>query len=60
VDGHLKKLREMLPATGGVSLPGPNVLCVRIVAADGFELRRSLLPVLEHLHEGALPISWRL
>jgi urease accessory protein len=60
VDGHLKRLREMLPATGGVSLPGPNVLCVRIVAADGFELRRSLVPVLEHLHEGALPISWRL
>lgn len=57
---HLDPLRDMMPATGGVSLLAPDVLTMRLVATDGFALRQTLLPVLDRLTDDSLPISWRL
>ena len=53
-------LRKMLPATAGVSLIADDVLVMRHLATDSFTLRRDLVPVLDHLTNNSLPISWRL
>jgi urease accessory protein len=57
---HLKTLRALLPLTGGASMMGDDVLVIRQLACDSFELRRSLIPVLNHLTQNTLPTAWRL
>jgi urease accessory protein len=57
---HLGALRAMLPPTGGASLLAPDVLALRCLAPDSFELRRALLPILDRLTGHTLPTSWRL
>ena len=57
---HLSSIRADLPATAGASLIAPDSLAMRLLAADGFALRASLLPLLDRLTGGALPRSWRL
>ncbi|EBA12151.1 urease accessory protein UreD [Roseobacter sp. CCS2] len=57
---QLGTLRKMLPSTAGASLIAEDVLVMRHLAADGFELRRTLIPILDHLTNNSLPISWRL
>lgn len=47
-----------MPDTGGVSLLGPDLLVLRLVAADGYALRQTLVPVLTRLTDDALPRSW--
>ncbi len=59
-EAHLAPVRAALPDTGGASLLGPDVLAVRAVARDGFELRRHLLPILDRLSHNTLPRAWRL
>jgi urease accessory protein len=59
-EAHLPALRAALPATGGASLLRPDLLTLRFVAPDSFELRRSLIPILERLTKDQLPTSWRL
>ncbi|MGH1466098.1 MAG: urease accessory protein UreD [Cognatishimia sp.] len=59
-EAMLGPLRADLPALGGASLLQPDVLVLRVVAADSFELRKSLLPVLDRLTRNCLPTSWRL
>lgn len=59
-EAQLDPVRQHLPQTGGASLLAADVLCLRVVAQDSFDLRRALLPVLERLNHGALPVSWRL
>ena len=59
-DAWLKPLREMLPATGGVSLVSDGLLVLRLLAEDSFTLRRSLVPILDRLTENGLPRCWRL
>ena len=59
-EAHLTPVRSLLPATGGATLLQPDVLAVRMLAPDSFELRRALLPVLDRLSEDTLPASWRL
>ncbi len=59
-EAQLAPLRGGLPATAGASLLAPDVLSVRLVAADGFDLRATLLPVLDRLSRNTLPASWRL
>lgn len=59
-EAHLAPLRALMPATGGVSLLRPDMLVLRLLAADSMILRRSLLPVLDRLSRDTLPISWRL
>ncbi len=57
---HLAAVRAFLPKTAGASLLGCDVLVIRHLAQDSFELRRNLIPVLEHLSHTTLPKSWRL
>lgn len=59
-DRHLDAIRARLPATAGASLLAPSLLVVRLLARDGWEMRRSLVPLLDHLSETNLPLSWRL
>ena len=57
---RVAQIRARLPATGGASLLGPDMLVVRLVAPDGFGLRQYLLPLLDQLSGNTLPVSWRL
>ncbi|MEO0391176.1 MAG: urease accessory protein UreD, partial [Pseudomonadota bacterium] len=59
-EAQVVRLRAMLPAMAGASLLHPDVLVLRILAEDGFALRRALLPMLDHLTQTTLPASWRL
>ena len=56
----LPRIRGLLPETGGVSEPRQGLLCIRILAEDGYLLRRSLVPILETLTNTHLPKSWSL
>lgn len=58
--GQLEPVRAMLPDTAGASLIGDDMLVARFLAADSFELRRSLLPVLIRLKGGPLPRTWMI
>lgn len=57
---HLTTVRKLLPQTAGASMLTEDVLVIRQLATDSFELRRSLIPVLDHLTHNTLPLSWRL
>lgn len=59
-EAHLAPIRAQLPATAGVSLLRDGLLVMRVLAEDGFGLRRTLIPVLDRLSGDALPRSWRL
>lgn len=59
------KLRALIGgANGGVShyqVGGQDKLIARLVAADGFALRKILIPVISHLRKGAsVPKVWNL
>ncbi|WP_259987583.1 urease accessory protein UreD [Sulfitobacter sp. S190] len=56
----LGQVRALLPVTGGASLLAADVLVVRLLAADGLALRRSLIPILDRLTHQSLPTVWRL
>ena len=60
VQRHLKTIRSLLPETAGASLLGKDLLVIRQLASDSFELRRTLIPVLNYLTQNTLPLSWRL
>jgi urease accessory protein len=55
----LAPVRRLLVGEAGASLVRPGVLTVRILAPDGWELRRRLTPVLETLRQAPLPSMWR-
>ncbi len=57
---QLAPIRAALPDTAGASLIADDTLVMRQLAADGYELRRALLPILDRLTDNALPTSWRL
>ena len=57
---HLKTLRTLLPHTAGASMLAEDVLVIRQLARDSFELRRSLVPLLNYVTQNTLPTSWRL
>jgi urease accessory protein len=57
---HLNGVRAMLTETAGASMLADDVMVIRQLAADSFDLRRNLIPVLEHLSNRTLPTSWRL
>ncbi|RFU14146.1 urease accessory protein UreD [Rhodobacteraceae bacterium W635] len=59
-EAMLPRVRQMLPDTAGASLLRPDLLCLRLLAADGFELRRSLMPLLQTLSEDDLPRPWMI
>lgn len=57
---HVNAVRKHLPPTGGASLLACDMLVVRILAADSYVLRQSLIPILERLSNAPLPATWRL
>lgn len=52
--------RLSLPDTSGASLIRDDILLVRLLAADGFTLRKQVIPVVEALSTAPLPRVWRL
>lgn len=59
-ESHLKPLRALLPRGAGASLIRPGVLAARLTAANGFALRRDLIPALEMLCSGPMPTVWKM
>ena len=59
-EAQLEKARDMLPETGGASLLAPDLLVIRLLAADSFDLRKSLIPIINLLHDDALPRPWMI
>lgn len=59
-EAHLPHLQAALPDTAGASLLAADILALRMVAEDGFALRRVLLPILDRLSRDRLPRTWRL
>ncbi|WP_299964133.1 urease accessory protein UreD [uncultured Roseobacter sp.] len=59
-EAHLGTVRQMAGPLAGASLLGPDILVMRMLARDGFDLRRHLVPILEYLTDNDLPASWRL
>ncbi len=57
---QLSALRTRLGPNGGASLIRPGLLAARILAPDGFTLRKTLIPALEGLRAAPLPKVWRL
>ncbi len=57
---HLDPIRAALPDTGGVSLVGEDILLMRLLAPDGFTLRRTLVPILNRLTRNSLPRPWMI
>ena len=55
--GHIARTPDL---TAGASLLTEHLLLMRALAHDGFELRRLLLPVLDDMTNGHVPICWRL
>lgn len=49
-----------LPATAGASLLADDLLLIRLLASDGFTLRRDLIPLIEALSAAPIPRVWRL
>ncbi|MEX3017572.1 urease accessory protein UreD [Gymnodinialimonas hymeniacidonis] len=60
VETQLSTIRDLLPETAGASLLLPDVLVLRLLAHDGFALRKSLIPVLNQLYQPDLPRCWML
>lgn len=58
--GLLNAVRTLLPHSAGASLLDEDLLVIRQLAPDSFELRRTLVPLLELLTQNNLPKSWRL
>lgn len=58
--GQLKAVRDLLPASAGASMLSDNLMVMRLLAKDGYLLRRCLLPVLDLLTLNTLPQCWRL
>lgn len=57
---HLQAVRDLLPETAGASLLGKDILALRLLAADSFMLRVSLLPVLRLLNNTEIPRCWMI
>jgi len=57
---HLGQVRAILPDASGASMIRDELLYIRVLAPDSFELRKSLMPILECLNNSSLPRSWML
>lgn len=56
----LEQIRDFLPSSAGATLLTEDLLIVRILAPDGYLLRKTLVPILTHLNKNSLPKNWRL
>jgi urease accessory protein len=59
-EAKLAPLRALLPGTAGASLLRPDLLVARLLARDAFDLRQTLLPVIDLLHDDTLPRPWMI
>lgn len=59
-EAMLSPLRALLPPASGASLVREGVLVARLLAEDGFALRRSLLPIITLLRGASPPRVWML
>lgn len=59
-DAQLAPLRALLPETAGVSLIGDDLLLLRMLAADSYLLRQTLIPILNRLTHDTLPRCWMI
>ncbi|TQV69532.1 urease accessory protein UreD [Aliiroseovarius halocynthiae] len=59
-EAHLSTIRSFLPDTGAASLVQEGLLVCRMLAPDGYLLRKHLLPVLNHLTRNQLPKCWMI
>ena len=59
-EAQLTSVRALLPETAGASLVSDGVLVIRALAKDSLEMRRFLVPLLDHLTQDTLPVCWRL
>ncbi|MEM1385064.1 MAG: urease accessory protein UreD [Pseudomonadota bacterium] len=50
----------LLPETAGASLIRPGVLLLRLLATDGYILRRALLPLITALRGAPMPKVWNI
>ena len=57
---QLETVRALLPETAGASLLANDILVLRLLAADSFKLRVSLLPVLRVLNSTEIPRCWMI
>lgn len=57
---HLQRVRRMLPETAGASLLQSDVLVLRLLAEDGYDLRQTLIPILNYLSGEPLPRCWMI
>ena len=60
-EAHLEPLRRLLVDGEGGASQWWDKLVLRIVAPDGFALRKKLIPIISHLRDGAgVPKVWTL
>ena len=58
--GALDATRSLIGTAGGASMLSDDTMVVRLLASDGYDLRRSLIPLLDRLTQKSLPQSRRL
>ncbi len=56
----LDAARALIPDTGGLSQPAPDVLFARLLAPDGFALRQALIPLIAQFRDDPLPRPWMI
>lgn len=56
----LEPLREHLADAGSASLREQDLLVARVLARDGYALRKRLVPALSFLTQNTMPTCWRL
>ncbi|SLN15912.1 Urease accessory protein UreD [Roseivivax jejudonensis] len=56
----LDDLRAALPAMSGASALSDDLVVARLLAPDGFEMRRALCPILARLSGADLPRPWMI
>ena len=59
-EARIDRVRRHTGDTGGASLLARDVLVCRLLAPSGYVLRQHLLPILDDLTGGHLPLCWRL
>ena len=59
-EAFLDPVRDHFGDSGGASLRSPDVLIGRVLAKDSYDLRKSLVPLLDFLTDTRLPTCWRL
>ncbi|WGW03546.1 urease accessory protein UreD [Tropicibacter oceani] len=60
IGGRLDHLRELLPPQAGGSALTEDLVFLRLLAPDSFELRKTLVPLLHELAQDDLPRPWML